>query len=777
MNIERRIKSMKRAIPLPGSFILILAAVVCTMGALISGFVFTVDSGTLALAWLIAAMAMPAFAALWRGKGVLFLLVPIVALVVWKLPEIAEGAKSVINLITSEYNKWLFVPVFFQGTKATPEEVTLFFAAAGIVLAYLLYAAICVWKNSFLVVLFTAPIIFLTFVLVYNRPDPWYLIGLLGVYLTLLIYNALSREGEKRRAGSVFTAIALAVLLLAVAYFAISPEDYVRDNRVDSVDVIIRDFAGQVGIGRVKQGTGWPAVSTDGVWRFDTERVGVADAGLRTVFDQKVLEVTVSEPGTYYLRGYSMQRFDGRSWSVNSDSLMLPEEGVARGMPAYICWVYSQMEQDGASPIKEMVILGGGRSPGNIVYSPYFSIPDTQAGENYSFGFIYPEESVTKLVEENMDTFGSIDLSYYSQLIQSNDIYTQIDDYTARGLRRLAAEAGIDSRASRAEITEAVAAYISASGKYTLSPYIIPEGEDFALYFLENSKQGYCIHFATAATLMLRALDIPARVTSGFLITAPIGSAGRVIEVTDRSAHAWVEVFFENIGWLPLEVTPPGAGNNIPAGTLPAVVDRQGGPAYDEFDDMIPDWMMDQLLADRTNVRPGRGGAGSQAQAEPGAPVTVIAAAAGLVAAFIALIIRRKITRRNRAGRFAQADTNEAVMLVWRFILRINRNTPPSGEYEVRVVRDEAAVSRSESPAANNEASTVRDEEAEDATDRHETPMYKYESLALKARFSQHRVSEEERGLMVNYSKRLAEEIYEHRNLFGRVWLKWGLVI
>lgn len=72
------------------------------------------------------------------------------------------------------------------------------------------------------------------------------------------------------------------------------------------------------------------------------------------------------------------------------------------------------------------------------------------------------------------------------------------------------------------------------------------------LHFLTQSRQGYCVHFASAAAVMLRALDIPARYVSGYVAVVQGGRA----DVPDSAAHAWVEYYLDGFGWLPLEATP-----------------------------------------------------------------------------------------------------------------------------------------------------------------------------------------------------------------------------
>jgi len=71
--------------------------------------------------------------------------------------------------------------------------------------------------------------------------------------------------------------------------------------------------------------------------------------------------------------------------------------------------------------------------------------------------------------------------------------------------------------------------------------------------FLGTTKVGYCQQFAGSMALMLRFLGIPSRVAVGF--TSGSYAKG-VWTVTDHNAHAWVEVWFPGVGWLPFDPTP-----------------------------------------------------------------------------------------------------------------------------------------------------------------------------------------------------------------------------
>jgi transglutaminase-like putative cysteine protease len=80
-----------------------------------------------------------------------------------------------------------------------------------------------------------------------------------------------------------------------------------------------------------------------------------------------------------------------------------------------------------------------------------------------------------------------------------------------------------------------------------------PDSSDPVWAFLQ-AKRGYCVHYATAMTLMLRILGIPARIATGVVV--PQSTDGKAVQVTGDKAHAWPEVYFDNLGWVAFEPTP-----------------------------------------------------------------------------------------------------------------------------------------------------------------------------------------------------------------------------
>jgi transglutaminase-like putative cysteine protease len=108
------------------------------------------------------------------------------------------------------------------------------------------------------------------------------------------------------------------------------------------------------------------------------------------------------------------------------------------------------------------------------------------------------------------------------------------------------------------EIALQIEEYLRSRYSYSLRP---PDTDYLSPYaaFLFQTRIGYCQHFAGAMAVLLRFNGIPARVAVGF-------STGRRVkndtfEVSTNDAHAWVEVYFPHVGWVPFDPTP---GHGVP---------------------------------------------------------------------------------------------------------------------------------------------------------------------------------------------------------------------
>ena len=111
------------------------------------------------------------------------------------------------------------------------------------------------------------------------------------------------------------------------------------------------------------------------------------------------------------------------------------------------------------------------------------------------------------------------------------------------------------------------------SPPYSYSPQVkpTPPGKDPIEYFLFDLRQDFCEYFASAMVVMLREAGVPARLVEGFT-TGTYDSASNAYVVKEQDAHAWVEVYFPQYGWIEFEPTPsqppfPRVDNSTESGT------------------------------------------------------------------------------------------------------------------------------------------------------------------------------------------------------------------
>lgn len=99
-----------------------------------------------------------------------------------------------------------------------------------------------------------------------------------------------------------------------------------------------------------------------------------------------------------------------------------------------------------------------------------------------------------------------------------------------------------------------IQAYLRENFPYDLSVTPAPANRDVVDYFLFDQQRGFCSHYATAMAVMLRSVDVPARVVTGYAMGDYDRERG-AYRVPLSAAHAWVEVYFPGYGWVEFEPT------------------------------------------------------------------------------------------------------------------------------------------------------------------------------------------------------------------------------
>ena len=279
-----------------------------------------------------------------------------------------------------------------------------------------------------------------------------------------------------------------------------------------------------------------PDVTIDpGILDIFRENVSLENAGPRFPVDVDVMQVTTDYRGVLYLRERGYDLYTGKSWDVSGSfqELYLEDFYAEAGRPVQVqtYWAHDKY------------------------YVPYYldSVPDLANGylSNPRQEYTYTFSTVT--LREDWRTFWLSMESTPLRELEAGAPFTALPEQTAIRARSILNSLEIGKNCSVVEAAMLIQEYVRSSAAYDLNTPTMPkDSEDFAIWFLQESDTGYCVHFATAATVLLRAAGIPARYVEGYLVEANRGTT----TVSAADAHAWVEYLVPHVGWVVLEATP-----------------------------------------------------------------------------------------------------------------------------------------------------------------------------------------------------------------------------
>jgi transglutaminase-like putative cysteine protease len=269
--------------------------------------------------------------------------------------------------------------------------------------------------------------------------------------------------------------------------------------------------------------------------------------------------------GRYALhwRGVALTNFDGREWSSAPEQSRLLQDGyggfpvapqAAPGKSSHLIHYRVLME-----PIGTNVFF---LAPWARRVSGAYRSVNTDAGGAL---FDLDGERAVSLYEADSD----ISTPSPEQLRGAGDylprfapIYLQVPLALDPRIPQLAAQAS-GSASDSYDKAVAIEQYLKTHYGYTLQLPNAPVADPLANFLFER-KQGHCEYFASSMAVMLRTLRIPSRVVNGFTSDEFNDVTGNYV-VRARDAHAWVEAYFPNYGWVTFDPTPGGA-NGSPEG-------------------------------------------------------------------------------------------------------------------------------------------------------------------------------------------------------------------
>lgn len=529
------------------------------------------------VAAVVALLAVRADGGRYDSRFAIGLAVAIVAVTVVGWPAVSGGGTQVLNgfiYVLGTMSQEYALP-YISGSAS---ELAIFCAVASAAIAYL-----CVqlaMHGNIPVVFIAALALCVLMALDLVPASGWTVVLAVGLVGALCIGGG--SRCDFRSARSIVSSLGISVVIVAVA-IAISFSAF-GAGPVDTSDAraALRNLACYVRYGG----------SSYAMPLGELEDLGALD-----VSERPALEIETDGEAVEYLRGFVGEVYDGSSWDsldgedvTDSQGLFywLSEDGFDTVSQIADAAAEAGFEDDGE---QEMTISYVG-ARGGYAYLPYAYVSGGELSMATDLSTVSTDEDSLQVVasgsllresylvqdelEDVQEELGDSSSAYlddegaYREFVYEN--YLDVPDDVAQTLEELFGEAEtLDTEQAKAVVESELEEQVS----YDDTIETDCGDEDFAIYFLTESRAGYSVHYATAATLMLRYYGVPARYVEGYVLDTSGyaddvegevagtdgGAAGEdpsvsTYELTEGDAHAWVEYYLDGVGWIPFDVTP-----------------------------------------------------------------------------------------------------------------------------------------------------------------------------------------------------------------------------
>lgn len=357
---------------------------------------------------------------------------------------------------------------------------------------------------------------------------------------------------------------------------------------------VFANYDGSATVSKIRDGID----GTISSWRYDADlRVDVmpkGDLNKATELSTKgdvVFNISMENPSALYLRNYTGEQFHDGAWNeLPKSSYAGKYLGISEWLSADGFYPISQLsalylmesKRTGSAARISTVKIENISESSDKIFTPYEVVLDETLRDNnitdkyvksnglfgersyvlQSYGAVYDYASydmkswINNL--QNADGYDEYinDEKIYRAFVYDN--YLDIDDEYYEMLCNLK----IDDLKGK-KLSDAVCEIRSRFLKeYTYSENLKADSKiDPIVNFAENTKTGYEPHFASLSALIYRYLGFPTRYVEGYAVTELEMQAYSEVkdmdfELYDTAAHAWVEVYVETVGWVPIEMTP-----------------------------------------------------------------------------------------------------------------------------------------------------------------------------------------------------------------------------
>ena len=634
-----------------------------------------------------------------------------------------------VNSAFDDFSKYIPVPQSITISTQKAVDATVLLSFIGCILSIIFTFSILKLRTAlpivFISVLFAAP----CFILVNTCPNIVPLFISIAALAALLIASQLHKHGGNYSAAVSAASFAVVFGVLCSVYVAVPPESFKREPWQDKLLLDLRQA-----VGLSLQNGEMP--NNGGSGNTLVDEVDLGNVGEITQTHEVVMQVYTDTPQTLYLRGMAYASYENNKWSTLTDEQY-------KACPSSGSWnpFFTDSLSGGELDMKLVT-----KKTEDIIYTPYYLSQKPSGISQYADMYLYNQErkksynlkyrtypvSIPSAVHGELDDVYDSAYMEYSAFAYEN--YTQISDELYDELRFIGRRNGLDDKREmyfdaissyydsesgeydysyNEGVAEFVREFVSSRASYSLKPSDVPQGEDIASYLIKDNgmSEAYCVHFATAAAMLLRAYGVPSRYVTGYCVN--VTGNEPYTTITTDNAHAWAEYFVDGVGWVPLEATPSGFS---PASAYADPIEEETKPT-DTQSETQQETIQSAPSAIYITAEPTE---------DYGGIILSVIISAVLIFA-LAVTIRCVLIRAIRRKRFSTGGRNKRAVYIYRYIERCAKYSKQNIPQEIY-------------------------------------------DIGAKASFSRHKGKESELSLLTEYAERSRVELYKNSSLIKRIY-------
>lgn len=522
--------------------VLSTVAVTGSIGCLMSGMLI---EGNLFLVGLVAMLTalIGGFCLQRRLSFVPGIILGVLGLALWVLGPLNRSCEHLLWYISSLYDSgygWGIVRWSKESLLNGSSALALCYGASWLSLAVV--RSVVKQKRNFLGLMAVLLPLLPCLILTDTVPSAGYLFVTLLCFGILLLTQTVRNQNPVQAVRlTVFAAVPVAVVL--GLFLLLCPQDtYTGQAGAKKLEELVSAW---FNIEDIVSSTPKQPIKLSVAADVSAKEVELTEVGPQKPGVQMALQVKAEKTGTLYLRGSAYDSYDGTQWTISENSRALGEQYVITN----------------GKPLTLTILT---KEPHKVRYLTYFPtefpglenghVENTEGLTEYTVSYV-PISGYEKAWDEIREELPEV-MQMYLALPEATRTGAREHLRTSVGLPKDSMTAGEIYR-----YATTVSALVRNSANYDLNTPAMPsDAEDFALWFLKESDTGYCVHYASATAVLLRAAGIPARYVSGYLVQA---QAGRTVNVRHKDAHAWVEYYVPGVGWMMLESTASGGDSPV----------------------------------------------------------------------------------------------------------------------------------------------------------------------------------------------------------------------